>query len=252
MNKKATTKSIEKLSLMSLFEVGAHRGNKKSKLNPKLRKSVFGTDKGMTLIDLVKTKDSLEKVSSLFYSLGSKKKQILIVGTSKHLTVKTQEISEQFKPEQMPYVNHRWLGGTLTNWPTIKKTLNTLEKLRNIEGDANFLSKLSKNERLSIKRKKEKIERFFAGLTKLKSNKPAAVFVLDTPENDIAIKEAEIMNIPVIALTNTSTTFLPSSLDNTIVCNINSINTIELVLNLLVESYNEGYKDSIEIKEDSK
>ncbi|NJK71592.1 MAG: 30S ribosomal protein S2 [Thermales bacterium] len=154
-----------------------------------------------------------------------------------------------FKADGMPYVNHRWLGGTLTNWSTIKKTLNTLEKLRNIEEDEEFLSKLSKNERLSIKRKREKIERFFAGLTNLKNNRPAALLVLDTPENDIAIKEAEVMNIPVIALTNTSTTSLPVSLDNTIVCNINSIKAIELIMGKFVEFYNIGLADSLKLSE---
>jgi small subunit ribosomal protein S2 len=243
------SKITDQISLMSLFEVGAHRGNKKSKLNPRLKSAVFGTDKGITLIDLAQTKNSLETVCQFLFKTGSKKRQVLLIGTSRHLTKEVEEYSKMFKPNQMPYVNHRWLGGTLTNWSTIKKTLGTLEKLRNIENDEEFLNKLSKNERLSIGRKKVKIEKFFAGLTYLKSNRPEAVIVLDTPENEIAIREAEVMNIPVISLTNTATISLPKDLKYNIVCNISSLKAVNLMMLKLIEAYNDGFSESLKIEE---
>jgi len=225
---------------MSLFEAGTHRGNKKSRLNPKLKTKIYGVSGGISLINLAETKNSIEIASELMYKLGQKKKQILVVGTSKHIKEFTPELSRLFSGPEMPYINNRWLGGTLTNWSTIKKTLKSLEKLENIESNKEFFGRLARNEQLNVVRKKEKINRFFAGLVNLKSNKPGAILVLDAANNPIAIQEADCMNIPVITLTNTNTLTLPENLNYTVVCNVNSINTIKLITSTLIESYNDG------------
>jgi small subunit ribosomal protein S2 len=247
MNKEITSQ----ISLMSLFEVGAHRGNKKSKLNPRLKSKVFGYDKGLCLINLVDTKSSLEKAGALLHALGLKKRQVLIVGTSKQIKALTVKVSSQFS-QPMPYVDTRWPGGTLTNYVTIKKTLKALEKLQSIEKNEEFFGKLSRNEQLQITREKEKKEKIFSGLVNLKNNKPGAVIVLDSGENPIAIKEAEANGVPVIALTNTSTITLPVNLDYTVLCNVNSINAIELIINDLVNYYNVGYATEVVEMEKSK
>jgi small subunit ribosomal protein S2 len=241
-----------KLSLMSLYEVGAHRGNKKSRLNPRLKDKVYGVENGLSIIDLVETKKSIEKITSFLNELGRKRKQLLIVGTSKHLINITSDTSARFNNGPMPYVNYRWLGGTLTNWSTIKKTLDSLNKLRSIEADETFLKKLSKNEQLGIKREKIKLEKFFAGLVSLKSNKPGAVLVLDALNNPIAIREAETMKIPVIALTNTGTVSLPVDVSYTCVANINSIKTMGLLLDKFVEAYNSGAQSFVKEQEENK
>ena len=241
-----SNQSTNQLSLMSLFQVGAHRGNKKSKLNPRLKSKVFGYDKGLCLINLVDTKNSLSSASNLLVKLGQKNKQILIVGTSKHLKDLTINFASSFT-SSMPYVDTRWPGGTLTNYVTIKKTLKALEKLQNISSNDDFFDKISKNQQLEITREKEKKEKIFNGLVNLKNNKPGAVIILDASENSIAIKEAEAMNVPVIALTNTSTVILPKVLDYTIICNIHSIKAIELILSELSSAYNEGQQNATKL-----
>lgn len=230
----------KQLSLMSLFEVGAHRGNKSSKLNPKLKKRVYGISSGLCLINLVETKNYIDNSSDLLYKLGQKKKQILIVCTSKHLKDQVVEFSSNFDNGPMPYVDNRWLGGTLSNWSTIKKTLKTLEKLENIESNTEFFSKLARNEQLRVSREKDKIKRFFGGLVNLKTNKPGAILLLDGSNNPITIQEADTVGVPVIVLTNTGILSLPKDLNNTIVCNISSINTVKVITDYLIDSYNQG------------
>jgi small subunit ribosomal protein S2 len=237
MSKNATNE----ISLMSLYQVGAQRGNRKSRLNPRLKNAVYGFNKGICLIDLVKTQNSMGECASLLQRLGQKKKQVLIVGTSKHLKEEIQNFAKQFGDSGMPFVNSRWLGGTISNWSTIKKTLKTLEKLEKIEENKEFFGKLSKNEQLNILRKKEKINKFFEGLVNLKNSRPGALIVLDAAENPIAIREADSMGIPVIALTNTSSTTLPQSLKYTIVSNVHSLKAVQLIMSHLVEAYNNGF-----------
>lgn len=247
MSKQDTT-----LSLMNLYEVGAHRGNKKSRLNPRLKERVYGVENGLSIIDLVETRRSITRISEYLTALGRKNRQILVVGTSKHLTQITEEFAGKFQNGQMPFVNYRWLGGTLTNWSTVKKTLDTLNKLRSMESDEAFLNKLSKNEQLGIKREKVKLEKFFAGLVSLKNNKPGAIIVLDAPNNPIAIKEAELMKVPVIALTNTGTVSLPEDVSYTVVANINSTKTMKLLQNTFADAYNNGVSEMVKEQQEKK
>ena len=235
--------NTNQISLMNLFEVGAHRGNRRSKLNPRLKNRVYAYSKGLCLIDLAKTSESINLNSEFLKNLGAKRKQILVVGTSKHLSPLVKEISAQFDAA-MPYVNNRWLGGTLTNWSTIRKTLKNKDKYEKIIAKKEFFDSLSRNEQLNIERELEKLRLIFDGLIDLKSNKPGAVLVLNADENAVAIKEAEVLGIPVITVTNTSTVFLPST-ENSVIClNTNSIKAVKLVIDSLVSSYNEGLKDA--------
>jgi small subunit ribosomal protein S2 len=234
------------LSLANLYQLGVHRGNSKSKLNPKLKNKVHNFKNNLCVIDLVSTIDSINATKDLFKKIGSKKKQILIVGTSSHLSDQVVEFSNLFNSGQMPYVNTRWLGGSLTNWATIRKNLKILEKLENMQSNAEFFAKLARNEQLSISRQIEKMGKFFNGLKLLKSNRPAAVLVLDAANNSIAIKESECVKIPVVALTNTFIQTLPKNLENTILCNNNSVAGIDFIVKSLIESYNEGFASSVE------
>ncbi len=236
------------ISLMNLFETGSHFGGSKSKLNPQLKNFVHSIDNSLCIIDLVKTIDSLNKLCDFFYKLGKEKKQILIVGTFDHIKSYTLELSKQFSLGQMPYVNYRWLGGTLSNWSTIKKTLKTLEKIENIESNKDFYSKLTRNEKLNLRTKKNRISKFFNGLTNLKNNKPGCILVLDTYFNPVAVQEGEKNNVPVVCFTNTNSKTLPRDKSKLIVCNTNSVKTISLINKYLVDAYNKGY----ELKQEEK
>jgi small subunit ribosomal protein S2 len=225
---------------MSLFEVGAHRGNKKSKLNPKLKSRVYGFNNNLCLINLVETNNSIEACAEMMYKLGQKRKQVLLVGTSKHIKDLVPDFAAKFQNGPMPYVDNRWLGGTLSNWSTIKKTLKTLEKLESYEENKEFFGKLARNEQLNIGRKKAKISKLFKGLVNLKNNRPGTVLILDANNNDIAIKESDGIKVPVLTISNTNTLSLPENLKYTIVSNTNSINSISLITDFLIEAYNEG------------
>jgi small subunit ribosomal protein S2 len=239
--------NTNQITLMSLFETGAHRGNRRSKLNPRLKPKVYGFSKGLCLIDLAQTSTAVDNSVKLLNTLGTKKRQILVVGTSKHVSPLVKTTAEKFSLP-MPYVNNRWLGGTLTNWATIRKTLKNKEKLEKIISKEEFFSKLPRNEQLGIERELEKLRIIFDGLVNLKTNKPGAIIVLDADENEVAIKEAQKLKIPVIALTNTSTVFLPANAtlpSSTTVCiNTNSVKAVGLIFDKFVDSYNEGFKNA--------
>jgi small subunit ribosomal protein S2 len=235
------------LSLANLYQLGTHRGNSKSKLNPKLKNKVHSFTNNLCTIDLVSTMDSIVKVKELLQKLGQKKKQVLLVGTSSHLSDLVVSSSKEFTNSDMPYVNVRWLGGTLTNWLTIKKNLKILEKLESIMSDEKFFANLARNEQLQISRKIDKMGKFFNGLKLLKTNRPGAIIIFDGAQNDIAIKEAQLVGIPVIVLTNTFIQTLPKNINYTVVCNNNSINAIEFILKEFIESYNQGTTIAAEV-----
>ncbi len=240
------------VSLAGLFELGTHRGNSRSKLNSRLKKRIFGFTNGLCVVDLVQTIDSLTSVSDFLYKLGQKRRQVIIIGTSDHIKDLIPDFAKSFNIDGgMPFVNNRWLGGTLTNWSTVKKTLKTLEKLESYEQNEEFYKKLARNEQLNIQKEKTKITKFFAGLKNLKNNHPGAVLLLDAAVNPVTIKEAQAVKVPVIAFTNTSIKLLPDNLDTTVVCNVNSTNTVKFLISTLSESYNKGLSVGIEMKEEA-
>jgi small subunit ribosomal protein S2 len=232
------------ISLMNLFEVGAHRGNSRSQMNPKLKSRIYGYQQGLCVIDLTETIASLEKVTTLLKKQGERRKQILLVGTSRYLESKTAKYAGQFGSGS-PYVNNRWLGGTITNWSTVRKTLKNLEKLENIQDNTEFFNKLARNEQLNVAKEQARMEKFFGGLKTLKNNRPGAVLILDTAANPVAIKEAEAMNVPVIALTNTTVPYLPQNLAHTVLFNNHSLNALDMVMGELASAYNKGLESQV-------
>jgi small subunit ribosomal protein S2 len=235
------------LSLMSMFEVGAHRGNRRSKLNPRLRSKVYGFSKGMALVDLAQTTSNIEEACKIIQTAGSKRRQILVVGTSKHISPLVQN-AVKIATMPTPYVNNRWLGGLLTNWATIRKTLKAKEKNEKIVAKEDFFAKLPRNEQLGIQRELDKLRAIFDGLVNLKSNKPGVVIVFDSDENKVAIQEATKLNIPVVIVTHTSSVFLPQNHASTILMNTNSIKAVELVLAKFMDVYNQGLATAEAVK----
>lgn len=236
--------STNQLSLMDLYKIGSHRGNKASKLNPKLKKYVYGSKNGMSLIDLALMQTKLEHVESFLKHLGKTGKQVVIVGTSLHLKDTAERIANEMG-KGMPYVTNRWLGGTLTNWATVKKTLKTLEKNDAIINNEKFFKELSRNEQLILTRETDKLRKIFGGLTTLKSNRPYGLIVLDAAENIVAIKEADLMKVPTIALANTGALDLPSDLQYTLVANNNSTKLLDLLADRFVTAYNSGIEEGL-------
>jgi small subunit ribosomal protein S2 len=238
------------ISLIDLFKRGGHKGRNRSKTYPKMAGSIYGFQHGISIIDLVKTKAEMELSLDFIQQLAQENKQILLVGTSKHVSELVIQASGKMG-SGMPYVAERWLGGTLSNWDTIRKTLKTLSRLKNLKSNIEEFQSLKKKERLSIDRRIQKLELVFGGLAILKNNKPAAIIVLDTTKDDLAVKEAG--KIPVIALVNMNEN--PTGVDYVIPANTSSKSLIAFFLDKVVESYNNGLElraKDIETKENSK
>jgi small subunit ribosomal protein S2 len=236
------------LSLMSLFNSGAHRGNKRSRVNPIFKSNIYGYDSnGIAIINLANSLDSIESSVELLKTIAVKKKQVLLVGTANHIKKYIPQFSESFTNGPMPYVDNRWLGGTLTNWPTVKKTLKSLEKLESIINNQDFYTSLSRNEQLNLQREREKILKFFRGLVYLKGSKPGCVIVLDSFYDPIAIKEAELLKIPVILLTSTHSKVVPNNMNYTTIINTNSVKVIKSIVEYFISEYNKSLAKSVEI-----
>jgi small subunit ribosomal protein S2 len=242
----------DQLSLMNLFESGAHRGSKKRYVNPALKGRIFSYQNGIAIVDLAETTNYLVSAAELMKKIGFSKKSVLVVGTSPAISDYVPEVCKMFKSGEQPYINHRWLGGTLTNWSTIRKTLKTLDKTRSIIENAEFFDKLARNEQLRLQREEIKIARSFGGLTTLKSNRPGAVLILDADRNQNAIREADVMGIPVIAFGTTSMQVLSKKSNYTIVFNTHSKNALELLTKYLVDAYNTGLEEGIKKSMDTK
>jgi len=246
----STKEMTTQISLMDLYKLGSHRGNSRSKLNPRLKKYIYGTKQGLSLIDLTQLHSSLDKAEALLENLGRRRKQVLFVGTSTHVQALAKSFADKTGAKGMPYISQRWLGGTLTNWSTIKKTLKRLEKNEKIIANEKFFKELSRNEQLALTRETEKLVNIFGGLRYLKTNRPGALIVLDAAENDVAIAEADLMNVPSIILANTSVTRIPAKTDYMIVCNNNSVKLVEMLADRFVSAYNRGLASTA--TEDSK
>jgi len=203
------TTAFPKFTIQEMLESGVHFGHKEMLWNPKMEPFIYGSRNGVHIIDLQKTAGLLFKALQVLKAAGmNKKTKILFVGTKRQAS---DPIREAVIACGQYYVNHRWLGGMLTNWKTISRSLKRLEEMEKIlEEHANPDSpvKYNKKELLDIDRKRQKIDAYLGGIRNM-GGKPDLLFVIDTNKEDIAIKEATMLGIPVIAVVDTN-----SDLDN--------------------------------------
>lgn len=185
--------------IKQLLEAGIHFGHQTKRWNPKMKKFIFGERSGIYIIDLEKTADCLEKAKVFLKELAAKGENILFVGTKKQ----AQEIiKEEAKRASMYYVNQRWLGGLLTNYQTIKKSINRLKAIKTMQEDGTF-GNLTKKEVLGLKKEMEKLEKNLSGIVNMEKL-PSAMFLIDSKKEEIAVLEAKILNIPIVALLDTN------------------------------------------------
>ncbi len=226
-DKEIQTAEDEKV-LEEMVKAGLHFGHKKNKKNPKMEPYLFGVRNGVNVIDLYKTKEMLDKALDFLSKSVSQNKTVLLVGTKVQLKALVKEIAEEC---QIPYVNERWLGGTITNFDIIKKRvdhLKDLEKKRE-EGE---LEKYTKKERLDIDREIEALKIKFDGLKSL-AKKPDIVIVLDMIYNDLAIKEAKDRGVKVIAIADTNAN--PEVVDYPIPANYDALPSVKYILERIKE-----------------
>lgn len=218
-----------KVQLEDLLKSGVHFGHLTRRWNPKMRQFIFLERNKIHIIDLKKTMINLEKAYNLIKEIVLSGDEVLFVGTKKQAK---DIIQAEAARCGMPYIAERWLGGTLTNFSTIKKSIRKLEGLEKMVNDGT-VEKLVKKERLMVDREIEKMKKVFAGIQNMKRI-PGAVFVVDTRKEDIAVKEARKLNIPVFAIVDTNCD--PDLIDYPIPGNDDSTKSIGIITKTLVSA----------------
>jgi small subunit ribosomal protein S2 len=219
--------------IKTLFEAGAHFGFSRARRHPTAAPYIFATKDRTDIFDLEESGKRLEAAKSFASSLASQGKQLLLVGGKNEAITVVKQVAESI---DMPYVAGRWIGGTLTNFKNIRKRLERLEKLTK-ERETGELAKYTKRERLMIDREIEELLGRFGGIVSL-TDLPGALFVIDSRHEDTAVKEANQLNIPVIALSNTDCDF--SLVQYPVPANDTSVKSIKLVAEAIAQAYAEG------------
>jgi len=222
-----------KVTLEDLLKAGAHFGHLTRRWNPKMDKFIFMSRNDIHIIDLKQTLSNLKKAYDAIRDLTAAGEQILFVGTK---TQAKDIIQAEATRCGMPYISERWLGGTLTNFATIKKSIRHLENLEKMVVDGT-VEKLTKKERLHIEREIKKMKIVFAGIQEMKKM-PAAVFIVDTRKEEIAVKESRKLGIPIYALVDTNCD--PNFIDYPIPANDDSTKSIGLFAKTISDAVLEG------------
>jgi small subunit ribosomal protein S2 len=221
------------ISIEELFELGAHFGHRKRFWNPHMEDYIFCEKNNIHIIDLYKTQEKIVELYETFRKSSSVGNKIMIVGTKR---VASSYVADFGLKTGMPYISHRWLGGMLTNWKTIKVPINKLLEYEENK-ETGELDSMIKKEAVMLEKEMKKLSLVFDGVKDMKGL-PDALFVIDVESEKIAVQEAIKMGIPVYGLVDTNSN--PTNLTNFIPINDDSAKTIKFVLNLMAEAINLG------------
>ncbi|MGD8624335.1 MAG: 30S ribosomal protein S2 [Anaerolineae bacterium] len=221
------------ITMKSLLEAGVHFGHRTRRWDPKMKSFIFTERNGIHIIDLQQTIVRLEQAYDLVRDTVSEGGTILFVGTKKQAQENLQNAAERCN---MPYVNQRWLGGTMTNWQTIKQRISYLLELEQRRDTGDF-ERLPKKEALKLEQLIDKLNRRLGGLKDM-SRLPNLVLVVDVRREAIAVREGNILKIPVIAMVDTNCD--PDPIDLVIPANDDAIRAIKLIVNHMADAVNEG------------
>ena len=221
------------VSMRELLEAGVHFGHQTRRWNPKMRRFLFTERGGIYIIDLQQTLDLLEQAHAFVRNVAERGGSVLFVGTKKQCQ---DAIAEHAARVGMPYVNHRWLGGLLTNWRTISERLERLEELRRLR-DEGQLELLPPKERISMMSELEKLGTNLGGVQNMKEI-PDVVFVIDLKKEQLAVREARRLGLPIVALVDTNCD--PDDADYVIPGNDDAISSCTLVTRAIADGIAEG------------
>jgi small subunit ribosomal protein S2 len=224
---------VSVVSMRELLEAGVHFGHQTRRWNPKMRRFIFTERGGIYIIDLQQTLDLTEQAYAFARNVSERGGAILFVGTKKQCQ---DSIAEEAARVGMPYVNHRWLGGLLTNWRTISERIARLHELRRLR-DEDQLELLPSKERISMMAELEKLEVNLGGVAEMKSV-PDAVFVVDLRKEQLAVREARRLGLPVIALVDTNCD--PDDADYVIPGNDDAIRSCSLIVKVIANAIEAG------------
>jgi small subunit ribosomal protein S2 len=219
--------------MKELLEAGVHFGHQTKRWNPKMKEYIFGERNGIYIIDLQKTLKLFKDASKFVTELCSSGKTILFVGTKRQAQ---DAIAEEAGRASMPYINQRWLGGLLTNWITVQKSVKRLQELDDMATDGRY-ELLTKKEVIRLERERKHLQANLAGIKTMK-RLPDAIFVVDSNNEAIAVKEARKLGIPVVAVVDTNCD--PSVVDYVIPGNDDALRAIRLFTSKIADSAAEG------------
>jgi small subunit ribosomal protein S2 len=224
---------MSNIELTQLIEAGAHFGHLTRRWNPKMKPFIFMEKNGIHIIDLKKTLTYLQQAKEETAKLVAEGKSFLFVGTKKQAK---GVIESESKRCEMNWVSERWLGGMLTNFSTIRKSVKRLQNIEKQESDGTF-DKITKKERLHLSRERDKLKKVLEGVESM-TKLPGAIFVVDIKKEDIAVKEAKRLNIPVFAIVDTNCD--PDEIDYLVPANDDAVKTIEVIVKQIADSVLEG------------
>ncbi len=223
------------ITMRELLEAGVHFGHQTRRWNPKMKPYVFGARNGIYIVDLQKTVDSTRSACSFVSKVASEGKKILFVGTKKQAK---EVVEEEAKRSGMYFVTNRWLGGMLTNYQTVKASIDRLKKIEALKNSPEW-NEVPKKEQSRMDREFDKLQKSLGGIQDMKKL-PGAIFVIDTEKEHIAVKEAKKLGIPTIAVVDTNCD--PTNIDHVIPGNDDAIRSIRLFARLIADSCLEGTK----------
>ncbi len=229
---------MPQVTLKNLLEAGSHFGHQTKRWNPKMKPYIFGSRNGIYIIDLLKTLEKIKETSKFLRDVGSSSEQVLFVGTKKQAQGPVEEEAQRCG---MPYVTKRWLGGTLTNFTTIKLRVNRLKELQQLGGTDGTSSPLTqgktKKEILRLTRERERLEKYFKGIQDM-DRIPKVMFIIDPNKESIALREARKLEIPIIAVVDTNCD--PDGVDYILPGNDDAIRAIRLFSSIVADAILEG------------
>lgn len=227
---------MPKTSFEELLNAGVHFGHLKRKWNPNMAPYIFMEKNGIHIIDLHKTIVKLEEAAVAIKQIAKSGRKILFVATKKQAK---DIVAERIKAVNMPYVTERWPGGMLTNFPTIRKAVKKMSTIDKMATDGTY-DVLSKREKLQVARQRAKLEKNLGSIADL-TRLPAAMFVVDVVKENIAVREATRLNIPVFAIVDTNSN--PNLVDFPIPANDDASKSIDLIVSYLAEAIEEGLSE---------
>jgi small subunit ribosomal protein S2 len=234
-NQKGELIPMSVVTMRELLEAGVHFGHQTRRWNPKMRRFIFTERGGIYIIDLQQTLQLLEDANAFARNLGERGGSILFVGTKKQAQ---GAVEEQAKRVNMPYVNHRWLGGLLTNWRTISDRIDRLHELRRLKEEGQ-LELLPAKERISMLAELEKLDENLGGVADMK-RQPDAIFIIDLRKEQLAVREARRLGLPVIALVDTNAD--PDEADFVIPGNDDAIRSCDLIVRVVADGIEAGQR----------
>lgn len=221
------------VTMKELLEAGVHFGHQTKRWNPKMKSYIFGQRNGIYIIDLQKTLRQFKKASSFVTNLAAQGKTMLFVGTKRQAQ---EAMADAAGRCEMFHVTQRWLGGLLTNWHTVRRSIERLRELDGLETDPRY-QHLTKKERLKLDKERAKLEKVFSGIKKM-SRRPDMMFVVDAKREHIAVAEANKLGIPVVGVVDTNCD--PEPIDFVIPGNDDAIRAIRLFAGKMADAVTEG------------